>query len=111
MSRRSSLLAGLFILAASPAIAQPSAGDAIVRVVDIGPGLCVVAAVPGGHGMVFDAGPPGATRCTAAVRELIPGRRLDLFVLSHSDSDHIGVVGPILGSPRRIRPSRKISRP
>jgi beta-lactamase superfamily II metal-dependent hydrolase len=107
MFKRSFLLTGLAFLAASPAIAQPSAGDAIVRVVDIGPGLCVVAAVPGGHGMVFDAGPRGATRCTAAVRELIPGRRLDLFVLSHSDIDHIGMVGAILGrrpAPHQTEP-------
>jgi hypothetical protein len=48
--------------------------------------------------MVFDAGPPGATNCQEAVRELVPGRRLDLFVLSHSDKDHIGMVKAILGA-------------
>jgi competence protein ComEC len=47
--------------------------------------------------MLFDAGPQGATRCQAAVRELVPGRRLDLVVLSHSDKDHIGMVKSILG--------------
>lgn len=98
MLGRSFALVGLSLLAASQAAAQSSADDAVIRVVDIGPGLCVVAAVPGGHGMVFDAGPQGGVRCQAAVRELLPGRRLDLFVLSHSDIDHIGAVRAILGA-------------
>lgn len=101
MFGRSFLLAGLALLGASPAIAQPSSSDAVIRVVDIGAGLCAVASVPGGHGMLFDAGPPGATNCQAAVRELVPGRRLDLVVLSHSDADHIGMVRTILGPQAR----------
>src|SRR4051812_3160246 len=89
------LVALIALLCAAPATAQTT--DAIVRIVDIGAGLCAVIAVPGGHGMLFDAGPAGATNCQAAVRELIPGRHLDLVVLSHSDADHIGMVRAILG--------------
>lgn len=87
--------------------ATPLATDAVVRVVDIGAGLCAVISVPGGHGILFDAGPPGATRCQNAVRELVPGRHLDLVVLSHSDADHIGMVRGILGmqpSPHQTEP-------
>jgi len=89
------LVALIAFLCATPAAAQST--DAIVRVVDIGAGLCAVISVPGGHGILFDAGPPGATNCQSAVRELVPGRRLDLVVLSHSDADHIGMVRAILG--------------
>jgi competence protein ComEC len=89
------LVALIALLCAAPATAQTT--DAIVRIVDIGAGLCAVIDVPGGHGMLFDAGPAGATNCQAAVRELIPGRHLDLVVLSHSDADHIGMVRAILG--------------
>jgi competence protein ComEC len=51
--------------------------------------------------MLFDAGPPGAANCQAAVRALVPSRRLDLVVLSHSDADHIGMVRAILGPQPR----------
>lgn len=78
MPRRALLPSILGLFVSSPAFAQASTNDAIVRVVDVGAGLCVVIAVPDGHGMLFDAGPQGATRCQAAVRELVPGRRLDL---------------------------------
>ncbi len=77
--------------------------DATVRVVDIGAGLCVVIAVPGGHGMLYDAGPRGGTRCVDAVRELVPGGRLNLVVLSHSDVDHIGMTMALLADLRDRR--------
>jgi competence protein ComEC len=38
--------------------------------------------------MLYDAG-RGAPRCRDAVRELVPAGRIDLLVLSHSDSDHV----------------------
>src|SRR4051794_30245721 len=97
MLDRALLATALAFFAAGNAGAQTLSGDAVIRIVDIGPGLCAVATVPGGHGMLFDAGPPGATRCQQAVRELVPGRHLDLVVLSHSDKDHIGMVKAILG--------------
>lgn len=93
------LVALIALLCATPAAAQST--DAVVRIVDIGAGLCAVISVPGGHGILFDAGPAGATNCQAAVRELVPDRHLDLVVLSHSDSDHIGMVKAILGPQPR----------
>lgn len=45
-----------------------SAEHAYIRVVDVGAGLCVVAVVPGGHAMLYDAG-RGQPRCRNAVRE------------------------------------------
>ena len=72
-----------------------SAQDAYLRVVDVGAGLCVVAIVPGEHAMVYDAG-RGYARCLAAVDELVPGARIDLMVLSHSDADHIGAAAKLV---------------
>jgi len=61
-----------------------------VRVVDVGPGLCTVTRVPGGHYMVYDAGHWNGQFCVRAVRELVLGDGIDLLILSHSDSDHLG---------------------
>ena len=71
------------------------AAEAYLRVVDVGAGLCVVARTPAGRTLVYDAGPPG-TRCRDAVAELVPEKRIDLLVLSHSDADHIGGAAGIL---------------
>lgn len=79
-------------------MAQPvprSANDVVMRVVDVGAGLCVVITVPGGYAMLYDAG-RGAGRCMRAVTQLVPGKRFDLVVLSHSDSDHISELDEIL---------------
>lgn len=79
------------VAVATPAAAQ----DAYIRIVDVGAGLCVVAVSPDQHSMVYDAG-RGTEKCLAAVRELVPNRQIDLLVLSHSDSDHIGATKAIL---------------
>jgi beta-lactamase superfamily II metal-dependent hydrolase len=80
----------------SAALAAPAtAQDAYLRVVDVGAGLCVIALSPDGHSMVYDAG-RGQSPCLDAVRELIPNHKIDLLVLSHSDSDHIGATRGIL---------------
>lgn len=88
--------ASVFVAAAllsSPANAQ---ADALyLRVVDVGAGLCVVAVAPGDHAMVYDAG-RGVDACLKAVEELVPSKKIDLFVLSHSDGDHIGAAEAIL---------------
>jgi competence protein ComEC len=75
--------------------AAASGQDAYLRVVDVGAGLCVVALVPGGHAMVYDTG-ASAQVCGDAVAELVPSRKIDLMVLSHSDIDHIGAARRIL---------------
>jgi competence protein ComEC len=76
-------------------VQSAAAAEAYVRVVDVGAGLCVIARTPAGGTMVYDAGPPG-DRCRDAVRELVPERRIDLLVLSHSDADHVGGAEAIL---------------
>jgi len=85
------------------ASAQPvEATDALVRVVDVGNGLCVVASTTESRSMVYDGGQSG--HCAQAVGELIPDDRIDLMILSHSDADHISDAAEIITrkTPRLI---------
>lgn len=76
-------------LAETLAIAAPGiAHDVHNSVVDVEPGLCVVAHVPGKHAMVYDTG-SGRGGCLQAVRWLVREKVIDPMVLSHCDIDHI----------------------
>jgi competence protein ComEC len=79
-----------------PLVAQPQ-DEVYVRLVDVGAGLCCIASIPGGHHVVYDAGNyESQGKRVEAVEELIPeGEDIDLMVLSHSDSDHLGAVPEI----------------
>lgn len=70
-------------------------GQTVVRVVDVGAGLCCVSKTSDGHYFIFDAGnyaDHGETAMTA-IEHLIPfGSTIDLLVLSHCDADHIAAV-------------------
>lgn len=79
-----------------------SAQELYVRVVDVGAGECIVIKAPGpggkDHYMIYDAGNYEDKGKTAmdAIRDIIPeGSKIDLLVLSHSDSDHIAAVPEI----------------
>src|SRR4051812_31338768 len=85
------LLVASLAIASATAAAPAGAQETYVRVVDVGAGLCVVAMTPDGHSLVYDTG-NGVATCLSAVRELVPAKKVDLLVLSHSDSDHIGAV-------------------
>ena len=64
-------LAGSNLLPPGDAPAQPAPTENLyIRVVDVGPGLCVVGLIPGGHSFVYDTGPPRSI-CSAAVDDLI----------------------------------------
>lgn len=86
------------ILFGSPALSD----ELYVRVVDTGGGLCTVTAAPGRDGgpsafMIYDAGHWNGQECVNAVRELVPeSRKITLFVVSHSDGDHLGQANDIL---------------
>jgi competence protein ComEC len=71
----------------------------VARVVDVGPGLCTVTEIPAAdrsHFIVYDAGHWTGSRCLDAVREIVGARSIDLLVISHSDSDHLGDAAEIL---------------
>lgn len=79
---------------------EASAQEATVRVVDVGGGLCVVAHTPDGYDVLYDAGHWQSSQCAAAVAELVEDDVLELVILSHSDSDHLGELPAILGAAR-----------
>jgi competence protein ComEC len=103
------------LLGLACAAVEARAAEALLRVVDVGTGLCVIAVTPSGQTMVYDTGPN--VRCATAVEEVVPARAsrradapddpdppddgrerrvIDLLVLSHSDADHIGGAVAIL---------------
>ncbi len=81
-----------------PAIA--AAQDVTVHVVDVGAGLCTITVMPGNQFMVYDAADrttAATTACRNAVATILPvGESIDLLVISHGDSDHLGAVNEIL---------------
>ncbi len=85
---------------AGPSDDTPSTNRSLVsRVVDVGPGLCTVTEVPAAdrsHYIVFDAGHWTGGRCLEAVRSIVGASPIDLFIISHSDSDHLGDADDIL---------------
>lgn len=92
-------LCGLAVLVS---VSLSAIEELYVRVVDVGAGECVVVKAPGtdgDHYMVYDAGNYVDNGKTAmdAIRNIIPaGSKIDLLVLSHSDSDHLAAVPEIV---------------
>lgn len=95
------VLAALFLaLPTGAAALDAGPNDLYVRVVDVGPGLCVVARIPGGMHLVYDAGHWQGKHCLEGVRAVVTGGQIALMVLSHSDGGHIGNVPDILQAYR-----------
>ena len=86
----------VMMIATSATALEPGPDDAYVRVVDVGSGLCTVTAIAGEHYMLFDAGHWTGDHCIKAVREIVGDKVIDLMVISHSDSDHLGEANEIL---------------
>lgn len=82
--------------------AKARAEDLRAQVVDVGAGLCVVIDLPGAGLLVYDAGIPGGSRCGDAIDELAVHesgkgtQSIELLVLSHMDSDHVGEAAEII---------------
>ena len=72
--------------------------EVYIRVIDVGPGLACIVKLPDNHYMVYDAGHWNTDSLVQEVaHELIPeDEEIDLMVLSHSDSDHLGAADEIL---------------
>lgn len=64
--------------------------DVYIRVVDVGPGLCTITRAPGPRFMIYDIGHWNGRECHQAAEELVTTGEVDLLILSHSDSDHLG---------------------
>jgi competence protein ComEC len=85
----------------APPPAHPPAGQFEVTVPDVGQGNAVLVRTRG-HLLVYDAGPRWSPESDAGSRVLLPllrgrgERAVDLLVLSHRDTDHVGGAGPLL---------------
>lgn len=90
----------LATFASASSIAAQQLDSVIVRIVDVGPGLCTLTRVPPGQYMVYDAGHWVGRRCIEAARAFVSGGDIHLMIISHSDSDHLGDAEDILGEFR-----------
>jgi len=75
---------------------RPAAGQFDVLAVDVGQGQAALVRTAR-HSLLYDTGPRYSASSDAGERVLVPllqalGERLDMIVLSHGDSDHIGGV-------------------
>ena len=74
---------------------SPAPGEAWVSAFDVGQGLAVLVRTTN-RALLYDAGPAYGTQSDSGERVVLPAlraaglERLDLVVLSHEDSDHIG---------------------
>lgn len=78
-------------------------GDLEVTVLDVGPGLCSVIKLPDGRFIIYDLGHwrGSGKGVYEQIKDLIPpGSPIELVVMSHTDSDHIGAAGPVLENYR-----------
>lgn len=100
------LAIALLTLPQSVAAIDPDPDALFVRVIDCGAGLACVVKMPGANGddyyMIYDTGHWNTdNKVLEAVQEIIPdGEEIDLLVLSHSDSDHLGACDEILDAYR-----------
>ncbi len=91
----------------APPVTRPASGQFELVAADIGQGTAVLVRTHG-HLLLFDAGPQYSPEADAGARVLLPllhargERRIDLLMLSHRDSDHIGGAASLLaGLPVR----------
>ncbi|HEY2561911.1 MAG TPA: DNA internalization-related competence protein ComEC/Rec2 [Caldimonas sp.] len=86
-----------------PPTARPVPGSFDLVAADIGQGTAVLVRTRG-HAMLFDSGPVYSRESDAGQRVLLPllrargEHRLDLLMLSHRDSDHVGGARSLLAA-------------
>jgi competence protein ComEC len=87
----------------APPLSRPAEGSFDLVAADIGQGTAVLVRTRD-HAMLFDSGPVYSRESDAGQRVLVPllrargERRLDLLMLSHRDSDHVGGARSVLGA-------------
>jgi competence protein ComEC len=84
-----------------PPLPRPAPGEAWLTLLDVGQGLAAVVQTAG-HVLVYDAGPPYGPGRDAGDTVVVPFLRrqglgpVDVLVLSHPDSDHVGGAASLL---------------
>ena len=86
---------------------RPAPGQFEVLAVDVGQGQAVLVRTAG-HSLLYDAGPRYGEASDAGAQVLVPllqalGERLDMLVLSHQDSDHVGGAAAVMAHQARMR--------
>ncbi len=87
----------------APPVARPAEGAMQVTVADVGQGSAILVRTRG-HALLHDTGAQYTPDSDAGVRVLVPllralgVRRLDLLMLSHRDSDHVGGAAAVLAA-------------
>ncbi|MBS2026532.1 MAG: MBL fold metallo-hydrolase [Deltaproteobacteria bacterium] len=88
-------LSALVGLALAPVTAR--AGDLRIYYFDVGQGDAALIVSPSGRTVLIDAGPPeSSSRLRARLEQLLPGP-IDLAILTHAHSDHLGGMQEALG--------------
>ena len=86
-----------------PPLARPAPGGFEVLAADVGQGTALLLRTHG-HLLVYDTGPQYSRESDAAQRVLLPllrargEGRIDLLVLSHRDTDHVGGAASLLAA-------------
>ena len=86
-----------------PVLPRPGVGTFEIVAVDVGQGTAVLVRTRG-HLLVYDSGPQYSAEADAGSRVLVPllrargERAVDLLVLSHRDSDHVGGAASLLAA-------------
>jgi competence protein ComEC len=86
---------------------RPAAGQLEVLALDVGQGSAVLVRTAR-HTLLYDAGPRYSRESDAGHRVLVPalralGERLDMLVLSHEDSDHVGGAQAVRDSQPQVQ--------
>jgi len=90
---RFSILVAVYVVFLST---PSNARQAEVRFVDVGSGLCVIAKFPHDNELLYDAGQGNGSNCYDAIDELVEDDHIEMIVISHPDSDHLGELNEIL---------------
>lgn len=93
------LVALLLLLAPDPRAVAPDDAPPDgpgLRVIDVGQGAALLALGPEGHAVVIDAGPPGGSEALLHALAAHRVAEIDLWVVTHFDSDHVGGFGRAL---------------
>lgn len=104
---------GLLVPMLWPPLPRPAPGEFELLAADVGQGSAVLLRTRG-HALLYDAGARYSAQADAGSRVLVPllraqgVPRLDLMVLSHRDSDHIGGAQALLRQPGAWRLSSSL---
>jgi competence protein ComEC len=81
-----------------PIPSSPTTGKMIVRVLDVGAGLCVAIKLPEGKYIIYDAGNYRSGIATLnQLKDVIPlGSTIEQLIISHTDADHIRAASNII---------------